>query len=256
MRTVPEVEVTDEEFVPRTLVRHMDTPPLSCSTPLGAQPVRSSHAASLAKPVFPVWLEMFSLRAGKAQGYPTYPGYRRYGRVIRGTVNALERAWNETLKGKPSSGAGSDSDDLPDESTRSPTKRRRERTTRPSRKTLASFIAHLSITNSQSGTTAVVPELHRSGRSDHYWVADPAGRSSQDVLRNWVDPNKTVILTLDGQTHAEESRAIVTGQSGAKLWAVGHTQWFRLTATDLTLVRNTSCLHRRASTQRRRPSRR
>src|SRR5206468_3618726 len=39
--------------------------------------------------------------------------------------------------------------------------------------------------------------------------------------KNWVDPEKTVIFTLDGQTHAEESRAIVTGQNGAKLWAVG-----------------------------------
>jgi hypothetical protein len=41
------------------------------------------------------------------------------------------------------------------------------------------------------------------------------------VLRNWVDPDKTILMTLDGQTHAEESRAIITGQHGAKLWAVG-----------------------------------
>src|SRR5439155_10426030 len=63
----------------------------------------------------------------------------------------------------------------------------------------------------------------------NYWVADPASRSPKgpavrgwrDVLRNWVDPEKTVIMTLDGQTHAEESRYIVTGAHGAKLWAVG-----------------------------------
>ena len=54
-----------------------------------------------------------------------------------------------------------------------------------------------------------------------YWVADPGGRAANDVLRNWVDPDKTIIMTLDGQTHAEESRAIVTGRNGAKLWAVG-----------------------------------
>src|SRR5262249_42597428 len=47
------------------------------------------------------------------------------------------------------------------------------------------------------------------------------GRTSLNVLRSWVDPDKTILMTLDGQTHAEESRAIVTGQHGAKLWAVG-----------------------------------
>ena len=46
---------------------------------------------SLAEPLFPVWLEMFSLRSGKFQKYPYFPGYRQYGRVIRGSVNALER---------------------------------------------------------------------------------------------------------------------------------------------------------------------
>src|SRR5207249_11828447 len=63
----------------------------------------------------------------------------------------------------------------------------------------------------------------------NYWVADPASRTKtgppirdwRDVLRNWVDPDKTVIMTLDGQTHAEESRAIITGTHSAKLWAVG-----------------------------------
>ena len=54
-----------------------------------------------------------------------------------------------------------------------------------------------------------------------YWVIDPKEKGSNEVLRSWVDPDKTILMTLDGQTHAEESRAIITGQTGAKLWAVG-----------------------------------
>ena len=66
-----------------------------------------------------------------------------------------------------------------------------------------------------------------------WWVADPAGRRSQDVVRNWVDPDKTILMTLDGQTHAEESRAIVTGQNGAKLWAVGRFMVVQIDCNDL-----------------------
>lgn len=53
---------------------------------------------SLAEPLFPVWLEMFSLKPTKVQGYPTFAGFRRYGRLIRGTVNTLEHAWAATLQ--------------------------------------------------------------------------------------------------------------------------------------------------------------
>lgn len=66
-----------------------------------------------------------------------------------------------------------------------------------------------------------------------YWVAEPAGRTSHDVLRNWVDPDKTILMTLDGQTHAEESRAIITGQHGAKLWAVGRYMIVQVDCNDL-----------------------
>jgi hypothetical protein len=64
-------------------------------------------------------------------------------------------------------------------------------------------------------------------------VADPAGRSAQNVVSNWVDPDKTILLTLDGQTHAEESRAIVTGQNGAKLWAVGKYMVVQIDCNEL-----------------------
>ena len=40
-------------------------------------------------------------------------------------------------------------------------------------------------------------------------------------------------MTLDGQTHAEESRAIITGQTGAKLWAVGKYMIVQVDCNDL-----------------------
>ena len=42
---------------------------------------------SLAEPLFPVWFEMYSLRPGEAKGFPTFGGFRRFGRVIRGSTS-------------------------------------------------------------------------------------------------------------------------------------------------------------------------
>src|SRR5207249_10033942 len=95
---VPEIEVGEEEFAVGTLVRHIGYNAADLFNPFGENSLYGLLMRSLAEALFPVWLEIFSLRKSKAQGYQTFPGFRRYGRLIRGTVNTLERAWTATLK--------------------------------------------------------------------------------------------------------------------------------------------------------------
>jgi len=180
----------DVKFEPGTLVRHIGYN-ADFNAMQGDRSMYGLLQRSLAQPLLPVWLEQIPMRKG-----PGGPGhFAQGGRQIRGTVNVLERAWQFT--NNPPAG-----------------KRPKE----------LSKILHRASENFKLGTwdfggRVGVGELGQVKIT--YWVIDPADRSANDVLRNYVDPDKTVIFTLDGQTHAEESRAIVTGQSGAKLWAVG-----------------------------------
>ncbi|WP_375769169.1 hypothetical protein NR798_47130 [Archangium gephyra] len=215
---VPELELPEEQFPAGTLVRHIGYNAADLFNPFGENSLYGLLMRSLAEPLFPVWLEMFSLRPSKAQGYPTFPGFRRYGRLIRGTVNSLERAWAQTLK-KPASTSTVEEDASLDEDDSA--------LDEENAKILHRASEYFQLPTWDYGARTGVAELGRVKIT--YWVADPANRKKpgapfrdwRDVLRNWVDPDKTVIMTLDGQTHAEESRAIVTGQQGAKLWAVG-----------------------------------
>lgn len=233
---VPEVEVDEAEFPTGTLVRHIGYNAADLSGSLGENSLYGLLMRSLAEPLFPVWLEMYSLRAtGKAQGLPTFRGFRMYGRLIRGTVNALERAWAHTLatptpeaaEADDSEAEGASADVYPDagESDAGSSVEGAEAAygTRVLHRASEEFL----LPSWDYGGRIGVAELGRV--RINYWVADPANRKKKgprvrewrDVLRNWVDPDKTVIMTLDGQTHAEESRSIITGAHGAKLWAVG-----------------------------------
>lgn len=214
---IPEVDISENEFPVGTLVRHIGYSASDLFNPFGENSLYGLLMRSLAQPLFPVWLEIFSLRPGKALGYPTAPGFRRYGRLIRGTVNTLERAWQETLKAPPKGDVSA---------------------TEASESIETEHDSGVDEAQNSGGLTRILhraseyfelPSWDYGGRTGvapigrvkiNYWVASPE-RSSQDVLRNWVDPHKTILLTLDGQTHAEESRAIITGQQGARLWAVG-----------------------------------
>jgi len=210
---IPEVEISEKEFPAGTLVRHIGYNSADLFNPFGENSLYGLLMRSLAQPVFPVWLEMFSLRSGTSQGYPAAPGFRRYGRLIRGTVNVLERAWQHTLKTKASeetqAAEGSEEESDADQD------KAEDRQAR----LLHRASEYYELPEWDYGARTGVGPI--GGVTINYWVADPQGRSSNDVLRNWADPDKTIVLTLDGQTHAEESRAIVTGQHGAKLWAVG-----------------------------------
>ena len=214
---VPEIEIPEEEFSAGTLVRHIGYNAADLFSPFGENSLYGLLMRSLAEPLFPVWLQMFSLRPSRAQGYPTLRGYRRYGRVIRGTVNALERAWANTLKATSSS--LENKLDIEEDETASIMEQDGRAEGGDRTKILHRSSEYYQLPKWDYGSRTGVGELGRVRIT--YWVADPAGRPSQDVLRNWVDPDKTILMTLDGQTHAEESRAIVTGQHGAKLWAVG-----------------------------------
>ncbi|HXA16714.1 MAG TPA: hypothetical protein VN380_06975 [Thermoanaerobaculia bacterium] len=210
-RKVPEITVDVTTFPAGTLVRHIGYTAADLSQPFGENSLYGLMMRSLAQPLFPVWFEMFSLKATKVS---TSPGFRRYGRVIRGTVNALDRAWQASLKGDVPQ--ADETGALPNYD---PTA-----TSVIEPQTAASKILH------RASEYFELPSWDFGGRTGAanlgrvkitYWVADPDNRSAHDVLRNWVDPDKTILMTLDGQTHAEESRAIVTGSNGAKLWAAG-----------------------------------
>jgi hypothetical protein len=217
---VPEIEIPEEQFPVGTLVRHIGYNAADLFNPFGENSLYGLLMRSLAQPLFPVWLEMFSLRSTKVGGFPTFPGFRRYGRLIRGTVNALERAWALTLKPDEAVEMDFEELDLAD-----------GEINEPRAKILHRASEYYQLPKWDYGARTGLGDLGRVKIT--YWVADPAGRTSRDVLTNWVDPDKTIIMTLDGQTHAEESRAIVTGQHGAKLWAVGRYMVVQIDCNDL-----------------------
>ncbi|MBA3464253.1 MAG: hypothetical protein H0T46_30135 [Deltaproteobacteria bacterium] len=189
---VPTLKVSkDVVFEPGTLVRHIGYN-ADFNAMQGNQSMYGLLLRSLAQPLLPIWLEQIPMRKG-----PGGPGhFAQGGRQIRGTVNVLERAYEFTLNPPPG-------------------KKRPQELSR---------ILHRSSETYKLGSWEFGG---REGSGDlgqvqiTYWVVDPNGRSSSDALKNYVDPNKTVIFSLDGQTHAEESRSIVAGATGAKLWAVG-----------------------------------
>jgi hypothetical protein len=195
---VPEVDVSESEFPHGTLVRHIGYLAADLFGVFTENSLYGLLMRSLAEPVFPVWLEMYTLRdEGKAGDLPMFKGYRRFGRAIVGTVNSLERAWDRTQKALEDEDAEEDD---------------------------RSQILH------RASEYFQLPEWDFGARIGRvplgsvritYWVADPKGRKPHDVVRSWVDPDKTILLTLDGQTHAEESSSYITGQRGAKLWAAG-----------------------------------
>jgi len=224
---VPEVQVPEDKFPAGTLVRHIGYTAADLFNPVGENSLYGLLMRSLAQPLFPIWLEIFSLRSSKALGYPTFPGFRRYGRVIRGTVNALERAWEATVKNLASSGPVDDLDVEEEESSTEGS----AQVGNPSSRILHRNSEYYQLPKWDFGGRSGVRELGRVKIT--YWVIDPAGRPSQGVLRNWVDPDKTILMTLDGQTHAEESRAIVTGQNGARLWAVGRSMVVQIDCNGL-----------------------
>lgn len=218
---VPEVEIPLEEFPVGTLVRHIGYNAADLSHTVGENSLYGLLMRSLAEPLFPVWFEMYALTPTK---YSPFPGYRRYGRLIRGSVNALERAWVTSLKqaGAPDETVPVDGEDG---------SRTQDEITDQPGKILHRASEYYELPRWDYGGRTGVGNLGRVKIT--YWVADPAGRSSQNVLKSWVDPDKTILMTLDGQTHAEESRAIVTGQHGAKLWAVGRYMVVQIDCNEL-----------------------
>ena len=217
---VPEAEVAEGEFPVGTLVRHIGYNAADLSHTVGENSLYGLLMRSLAQPLFPVWFEMYALTPTK---YSPFPGYRRYGRLIRGSVNALERAWVASLKktgAEDTSRAENDELEVDEE----------QEISEPG-KILHRASEYYELPQWDFGGRTGVGNLGRVKIT--YWVADPAGRSSQNVLRSWVDPDKTILMTLDGQTHAEESRAIVTGQHGAKLWAVGRYMVVQIDCNEL-----------------------
>jgi len=240
---IPTVELPIALFPQGTLVRHIGYNAPDLFNPLGENSLYGLLMRSLAEPLFPVWLEMYSLKAGTATGYPTFPGYRRYGRTLRGTVHALERAWRAT-QNTPGAATNEGSelpgdrlnagetppiesaDGAPDASVMQEDESLGKRVTILHRNT-----EHFTLPRWNYGGRAGEGELGSVRFT--YWVVDPRGKDGRDATRSWVDPEKPIVMTLDGQTHAEESRAIVTGKNGANLWAVGRSMVVQIDCNGL-----------------------
>jgi hypothetical protein len=227
---IPEIAVPESEFPAGTLVRHIGYNAADLFNPFGENSLYGLLMRSLAQPIFPVWLEMFTLRPTKVGGYQTFSGFRRYGRLIRGTVNALERAWASTLKPEVTE-AEEDAVEAEGDSDEGTAQEKAALTSGDGAKILHRASEYFQLPKWDFGSRAGVGELGRV--KINYWVAEPGNRKPEDVIRNWVDPDKTIIMTLDGQTHAEESRGIITGQNGAKLWAAGRYMVVQLDCNDL-----------------------
>ena len=222
---VPEIPMAEAEFPAGTLVRHIGYNAGELLSLLGAHSLYGLLMRSLASPIFPVWLEIFSLRPGKAKKQVVHSGFRRYGRVIRGSVNALERAWINTLQGAAEHADTADQIDAESETNEVEAKQKGKT------KILHRSSEYFQLGDWDYGGRTGVGPLGKVKMT--WWVADPAGRSPQTVISNWADPDKTILLTLDGQTHAEESRGIITGQTGAKLWAVGKCMVVQIDCNEL-----------------------
>ncbi len=246
---VPEIKIGLDEFPVGTLVRHIGYSAADLLNPFGQNSLYGLLMRSLAQPLLPVWLEIFSLRPTTKGhgGYPTGVGYRRYGRVIRGTVNALERAWKKTLAAKDSALAVTEApaplqaEEEVEQSTEPDVEGEEQNAEEAAAEAKGDDDANNKMLH-RASEYYQLPDWDYGGRTGiaplgrvriNYWVADPKGRPANDVLRNWVDPNKTIVLTLDGQTHAEEGRGIVTSQQGAKLWAVGRYMVVQIDCNDL-----------------------
>ena len=180
---VPEVDIPDAEFKAGTLVRHIGYNAAALFNPVGENSLYGLLMRSLAEPLFPVWLEIFSLRPSKAEGYPTFPGYRRYGRVIRGTVNALERAYAATLKADAESkeaeateadadNAENNGDGDPDEKTGT--------------KILHRNSEYFQLPHWDFGGREGVGDLGRVKIT--YWVVDPVGRALRAYCGTGLTP--------------------------------------------------------------------
>jgi hypothetical protein len=134
---------------------------------------------SLAQPLFPAWEEIFTLRPGTAFKHPILPGYRRHGRVIRGTVNALERACR-SLNAVPAKledlvAPVADGADEPDADDKEAT---------PG-KILHKASEHYQLPQWDYGARTGVGELGRVKIT--YWVADPlAGRHRTCCETGWT----------------------------------------------------------------------
>jgi hypothetical protein len=215
---VPEVEISEEEFQVGTLVRHIGYNASDLSHTVGENSLYGLLMRSLAEPLFPVWFEMYALMPTK---YSPFSGYRRYGRLIRGSVNALERAWSTSLKQV----------DAAEDTQVGPAEVEDESASEKPGKILHRGSEYYELPQWDFGGRTGTGKLGRVKIT--YWVVEPANRSSQNALRSWVDPDKTILMTLDGQTHAEESRAFVTGQHGAKLWAVGRYMVVQIDCDEL-----------------------
>ena len=166
---VPEIEAPEEVFPAGTLVRHIGYNAADLFSPFGENSLYGLLMRSLAEPLFPVWLEMFSLQPSKEQGYPTFCGFRRYGRLIRGSVNVLERAWQKTLQAthlEIDASSEVDEEDNRDAKVNGGTSRILHRASE-----------YYQLPKWDYGARTGIGELGRV--KINYWVADPEGRTSQ-----------------------------------------------------------------------------
>ncbi len=199
---IPTVTVPEEVFRHGTLVRHVGYEG-SLYNVHGQNSVFGLLQRSLALTVLPIRVRHHSMFLGSSERVATGIGAGDQ-RLVRGTVNQLERAWEETIN--------------------PPAKNRAQKNATITHRAQEVF----KLGNYDFGGEDGVQD---AGQVVFTWWAADRGvyksnqeeRKDSDVVRNWITPDRPILVTVDGQTHSEESRWHITStdKRAAGLWAIG-----------------------------------
>lgn len=176
----------------------------------------------LAKSVLPVWTVLHEGRPSKGGGRDV-PPFHGHGHVVRGSINALERARYFTMNGDARPKANHRQADVPH--SHSTTFKLGSKpfldldTGKLQEEDLGEVVFRWFVTSNT--------KITRKG--------DESDRPATDAIKNLADPLRPIHFTLDGQTHAEEQRQYITADKFAGLDAVGKYMVVQVDCTGLTM---------------------
>ncbi|MBI5099020.1 MAG: ATP-binding protein [Nitrospirae bacterium] len=152
--SVLNLELSQNDFPAGTLVKHFGYDLSGYKSPVGPGSIYGLLQSVLFDPVLPVWLDYQF-------------GVRRYGRVIKGSRNALNGAIDEG-----------------DDKSRGPE--------------LSHNVPMFYVSLGDFGRIGI-----------EYWLLQPPDKDNKNPIAAFVNPKKPLILTLNGQNHAELSKSFI-----------------------------------------------
>jgi hypothetical protein len=216
-------ELHDEEaFAPGLLMRHIGYKGDMITDKGGAKSMFGLIQRALPTPLYPVRLEHHVMATSHHEHRTHGPGYG-YNHHVYGCVNQLIRAAHRTAN---------------------PPAKTKAQEFRPTHQTQEIIpIGKYDFGGIEGiGMTGVADAGYVTMTA---WAIDPrkydeTGTLTEisdrgDVLKNYVNPNKPILFTLDGQTHDEKSLTYITNpDSGAGLWRIGQYMVVQVDCAGLT----------------------